>query len=400
MEKVELEGVLSDWSYWDGSFPDSWHRDTDLPKTLSPDIVWVLQGVRRCGKSTLLTQIVRRLKLPADACFFINFEDPRLSRQLNAGLLDQLLAIGTARKPNDERYFFFDEIQHVDDWEKWLRSKVDHAASGQATKNHFVITGSNGSLLSGELASSLTGRQLSFEVFPLSFFEYRTQFPGASIEDYIVKGGFPRPLQDQQPQRLLQQYFLDITERDLRERLKARSSRKVQQLIRAVYESLGAESSLRRLAGIAGVTVDTVSSYLEKAEEAYILFSVPHFGYSEAKRTHRNKKYYPIDTSLRRAVVSRTGLDYGKDFEALVFLELRRRYRDIYYWKGRHEVDFIVQSEQGLVPYQVSWNAPQERHHKAIEEFYHQYRSASDPIYITPDNFDAHFGNALAQRRS
>jgi predicted AAA+ superfamily ATPase len=185
----------------------------------------------------------------------------------------------------------------------------------------------------------------------------------------------------------LRQYFDDIIERDVRERVGARSSQPLRQLVKIVFESCGSELSLRKLAGATGLTVDTVSTYLSACESAYLLFPCPYFAFSERKRSKRNKKYYPVDTGLRQAVVTRTGEDQGKSFEALVYLYLRKKSRETYYWRGKGEVDFVTNDQTGITPYQVSLEGIEHRHEAALEDFYSYFPQANDPVYITSSDF-------------
>ena len=122
-------------------------------------------------------------------------------------------------------------------------------------------------------------------------------------------------------------------------------------------------------------------------EDAYLLFSCPYFAYSEAKRTRRNKKFYSIDTGLRRAVSTKSGEDLGKDFENLVYLSLRQKTTDICYWKGKGEVDFVITTNNGVTPVQVSFGKIQKRHEDALAEFYTQFPHANEAVYVTPDSF-------------
>ena len=160
------------------------------------------------------------------------------------------------------------------------------------------------------------------------------------------------------------------------------------------FEAAGSELSLRRLAGSAGVAVDTVASYLTACEAAYLLYPVPYFAYSDRKRTARNRKYYPVDTGLRRMVVTRTGADRGKLLECAVHLELRRRGLDPSYWRGKGEIDFVVTTERGVTPIQVGWEAPADRHHRALQEFYETFPHAREAMFIGPADFEA---GALAE---
>jgi predicted AAA+ superfamily ATPase len=394
MEGSRLLEISAYWSFWDRAIPETVPRDVGVPARLRDSLVLVVQGVRRCGKSTLLTQLVQRYRLNPKHCAFLNFEDPRLGTKLDHHLLDQWIAAFRESHPRlKNAYFFLDEIQSVLGWEKWLRTQLERPRG-----NHFVITGSNAQLLSGELSSVLTGRHETVELFPLDLREYRRIRARAKLEDYLAEGGFPEPLLLERGDRLRQQYFSDIIERDIRERVGARSVVPVKQVAQMAFESMGAELSLRRIAGAAGIAIETAASYLEACEAAYLLFSVPYFAFSERKRAARNKKYYPIDTGLRRMAVTRTGADRGKLLECAVFLELRRLGFPISYWRANGEVDFVVQTDAGVVPVQVSWGAPSERHQRALEEFYESFPQALEAVLIGPDEYEAGALRALASR--
>ena len=217
--------------------------------------------------------------------------------------------------------------------------------------------------------------------------EYRRVRPRATLEDYLQEGGFPEPLFLAHGDRLRQQYFSDIIERDIRERVGARSIAAIKQVVQMVFEAAGAELSLRRLAGAVGIAVETVASYLEASEAAYLIHSVPYFAFSERKRASRNKKFYPVDTGVRRMVVTRTGADRGKLLECAVHLELRRRGLSVSYWRGKGEVDFVARTRDGIVPIQVSWDPPTDRHHRALEEFYEAFPQALEAQFIGPDEY-------------
>ena len=154
-----------------------------------------------------------------------------------------------------------------------------------------------------------------------------------------------------------------------------------------VLESVGSALSLRRIAGALQLSPETVSHYLQACEDAYLIFSCPYFASSEAKRVRHNRKYYAIDTGLRRAISTRTGQDPGKDFENLVYLALRRKTANISYWKGKGEVDFVVNTKDGVTPIQVTYDAPQQRHEDALEEFYRQFPHANEAVFVTPESF-------------
>lgn len=381
-----LLDILREWSFWDHAPPRGILRhQLGNPITLSPDLVLVIQGVRRCGKSTLLTQLMTTLRLDPQQCTFVNFEDPRLSHDLTHELLDVIVTAAKARRPGTQRhYFFFDEIQEVDNWPKWLHRKVDRPG-----QDCYVITGSNAALLSGELATALTGRHKTLELFPFDYGEYKALRTDQTIEAYLKDGGFPRALQEDHPEELLREYFTDIIERDVRRHVSVRSSTGLARLVKAVFEATGSEISQRSLAGMLGITTDTVGTHLWACEAAYMILSCPFFTYSERQRTARNRKYYPIDVGLRNAVATKTGLDRGKSLETIVFHHLRKHYREVNYWRGTGEVDFVTSGPEGIIPYQVSWEGIKERHRSALQEFSMAFPQAQPPIVVTRETIEA-----------
>jgi predicted AAA+ superfamily ATPase len=190
--------------------------------------------------------------------------------------------------------YFLDEIQWVEGWQRWLRTQVERPRG-----RRFVITGSNAHLLAGELGSVLTGRHHTIELFPFDLGEYRELRPRATLKEFLDQGGFPATIGSPDHDRLLRGYFQDIVERDMRERVAARSSVPLRRLVQMLFESAGSELSVRRAAAALGVANDTTSLYVDAAESAYIALACPYFAWSERKRIVRNRKYYPIDTGLR-----------------------------------------------------------------------------------------------------
>lgn len=383
MRGDELLQVAGDWSFWDRPPPSSVRRAVGLPKTLSNRTALVIQGVRRCGKSTLLTQLIDRYRLKRRDCLFVNFEDPRLSGSLDFETLERLTRAFAERRPGEGTLtILLDEIQWVGGWEKWLRTKLERPG-----RFRFVVSGSNSRLLSGELSSVLTGRHITVELFPFDLSEFRRVHSTASIADYLHRGGFPEPTTSGDGDLLLRQYFVDIVQRDVRERVGARSSLALRQIVQMVFESAGSELSLRRIAAASGVAVETVAAYLEACEQAYLLFACPWFAYSERKRSHRNRKYYPVDTALRRVAVTRTGRDVGKALECATFVELKKRFGDVFYWRMSGEVDFVVQTRSAPTPVQVTAEGATERHLRSLDAFYEAFPHANEAVIVTMDDF-------------
>lgn len=383
MTHLDLQKIARHWSYWDEPPPSSVPRRLELPPELRSDLVLVVRGVRRAGKSTLLGQMLGHYGLDRRRCLVVNFEDPRLSSALHHETL-QALVESFEKERGSGGTFFFDEIQQVEGWQRWLRTQLERPRD-----RRFVITGSNAHLLSGELASTLTGRHEDVTVYPFDLLEYRALRPESSFLDYLLEGGFPAPLLVQDGDRLLRTYFDDIVERDVRERVGARSSQPLRRMAQMLFESAGSELSVRRIAASLGIAIDTASVYLEAIENAYLAFACPFFAWSERKRSVRNRKYYPVDTGLRRVSITRTGEDRGKLLECATFLELKKRHRDVFYWRGDGEVDFVILRGDVPVPVQVSWDGPVERHHRALDAFYEEFPRAGEALFVSQETFES-----------
>src|SRR5581483_2073091 len=163
-DQVLIE-ILSEWSFWDKPPSSGLIREIQLPQKLHTDLVLIIQGVRRSGKSTLLSQIPAHYKIPLKQCYYSNFEDPRFINDLDYQLLSRIVSFARKNIPAEKPcYFFFDEIQNVLEWEKWLHTQLERPKN-----NYFIVTGSNSRLLSGQFATALTGRHISLELFPFSF---------------------------------------------------------------------------------------------------------------------------------------------------------------------------------------------------------------------------------------
>jgi len=362
-------------------------RTAWLPSTLRSDRILAIQGVRRSGKSTFLYHLPQHYDLPLSSCYFCNFEEPDFIGHLTHQLLARIVEIARSEHPeNTPCYFFLDEIQYVQNWERFLNVQLE-----LNHHNAFVITGSNASLLSGELGTSLTGRHITIELYPCNFAEFQGFFPHKTITDHLLQGGFPAALlspTEPEAMAILTGYFQDIIIKDVHVRSAARSSNALMQVAKMIFDTCGSELSLRRIAQATALSVDTVKSYLELFEQAYLILPCPFFSFSEKKQMARNKKYYPIDPALRTAVTNTAGRDLGKSLELLTFLRLKQTHAQVFYFSGEKgsEVDFVTMEGTKITPYQVSLYGMQPRHHQALEHFYTLYPHADEPISIDLNN--------------
>jgi hypothetical protein len=232
----------------------------------------------------------------------------------------------------------------VEGWQRLVRTLLDRGRP-------VCLTGSNASLLGRELGSKLTGRQLSFEVFPFSYSEYVSYTnltPGAqSLSAFLDDGGFPAFLRERNLQ-ILQELLRDIVQRDIAGRYRLRETRHLMNLVLFLLANTGQPFSMQGLTRSLSIpTVAQTSRYLEYAEDAYLLFAVPKFSHSFKKRVVTPNKYYAIDNGLRRANSPQSTLDLGHRLENAVFLALRRRRQPVTYAgeKDLWECDFVTDTE-------------------------------------------------------
>jgi predicted AAA+ superfamily ATPase len=297
----------------------------------------VLTGVRRAGKSTLLAQLMKG----RSKAFYCNLEDTRLF-ELSARDFPVFLSLVETMAPKPAA-IFLDEVQEVDGWQRLVRALLDAGRT-------VCITGSNASLLGRELGSKLTGRHLSFEVFPFSYAEYlgyRSQEAGAdSFAAFLSDGGFPSYLREGNT-AILQNLLRDVVHRDIASRHKLRETRHVMNLALYLLANTGQPVSMQRLAkSLAIPTVSQTSRYLEYLADAYLLLPVPKFSTSFRRRVVTPNKYYAIDNGMRRANSPQLTVDVGHRLENAVYLALRRRSEVITYAseKDSWECDFVTET--------------------------------------------------------
>ncbi|MEK6972815.1 MAG: ATP-binding protein [archaeon] len=313
-------------------------EDLPLVKPV-PSFVKVISGIRRCGKSTLLRQLLKKEK----NFYYINLEDVRLD-DFELSDFVKLDEIFNALYGGNGIYFF-DEIQVVPKWEKFVRSLVDK-------KKKVVLTGSNASLLSKELGTLLTGRHLSYELFPFSFKEFLDYFNFApsidSFEKYFRLGGFPEYLERKQ-NFVLQELLKDVVIRDVAVRFSIRNSDLLKKLAVYLISNVGKEfsfNSLKKMFSVA--SVQSIIDYISFFEDSYLLFTIPKFSYSYKEQQVNPKKIYSIDNGLSLANSISFSKDRGRMLENQVFLHLRRKYKELFYFKEKNECDFIIK-EKGKI---------------------------------------------------
>jgi predicted AAA+ superfamily ATPase len=302
--------------------------------TLSKEFVLIITGIRRCGKSTLMQQLIKELK---GSVAFFNFEDPRIfGFEPNDFIkLDEVIGENTL-------YYCFDEIQNVNNWELFVRHLHDK-------QKVICVTGSNASLLSRELGTKLTGRNIQIELLPFSYKEYlsfkKTTAEATTFKNYLLEGGFPDYLKTANKE-VLQQLLKDIIYRDIIVRHSVRNDKVLMSIALYLISNAGKEFSFTNIKNTFGVgSVNTVIDYIGWFEDSYLLFTVPKFSWSLKSVAINPKKVYIIDTGFGDANSLSFSNDTGRLFENAVYLQLRRTYKELYYFREKGECDFVVKEK-------------------------------------------------------
>jgi uncharacterized protein len=362
MRKEALKYVLTENAA--RKFPASVPRALELP--LNTTKITTLVGIRRSGKTYILYDTMRRLEasgVDRRQMIFLNFEDDRLM-PIKSRELDLILSAHTELYPEfaeRRKFFFFDEIQNAPRWESFVRRLHDTQDA------QIFLTGSSSHLLARELATSLRGRTISYEVFPLSFAEF-LRFRGlqrdpysassdsriaASLNEYLAIGGLPEVVladPDLRP-RILKEYIDLVFYKDLVERYKVANPALLRQLLK---QCLGQPASLLKPHKVYKdfrsqgyeLSKDTLYRYLHYLEDSYILFLLPVAERSIRKRAMNPKKSHGVDWALGYPLVPEPSINIGHKLETAVYLHWRRQREDLAYLGGEREIDLVVNSEQ------------------------------------------------------
>lgn len=361
------------------------------------NLVKVAIGMRRAGKTYFALQKVLALLeqgIPLESILYINFEDDRLLPMDHKAMGKLIDTFYTLFPENHSRttYLFFDEVQNIPEWALVIRRLFD------SKKAQLYITGSSAKLLSKEIATSLRGRSIETEIWPFSFLEFldahkqtipKAPFGKKALDllrqhllTYLDIGGFPgvQPLHPAARLQTLQGYVETVILRDIIERHKVTNVQLLRYMITTLIKNAAAPFSINKFYNdikSQGYKVgkDTLYTYLSYVEDAYLLFAVPHFSESIRELQTTPKKIYVIDSGLLRANTFSQADNFGKEFENLIYVDLRRQGKDVYYYKTKsgYEVDFVVTSKNEKPKLlQVAWdiNDPEtlEREERALRD--------------------------------
>lgn len=387
-KKEQLKQIIRDF-HLQSDF-DVVKRDVEPP--LDTKKIITLVGVRRCGKTSIMYEMINRLTktISKTNIFFLNFEDERL--ELISDELDLVIQAFRELYPEQnlsECYFFFDEIQNVAGWEKFIRRVYD------TLSKNIYITGSNSKLLSSEIATSLRGRTLIFEVFPLSFSEY-LRFKNIAVDLYSSKslayiknaldrflkeGAFPETLflDESHANKTLQEYFNVLLYKDLCERYSITNIVALKFFLKRLLSSTTKQISINKIynelkSHNIKIGKNTLYEFLEYAQNIYLSLTLHRYDASLVIQELGEKKVYTIDIGLNNAVEFRFSDNIGKSLENALFLELKRKGYELYYHReSKSECDFLVVQNGTIreaiqVSYDISEDETRSREIKGLVE--------------------------------
>ena len=338
------------------------YKDTEFIK--------VLTGVRRCGKSYVLTMFYEHLLgsgIDPKQIIYINFEHPDTESLKTASALNDY--IKACASPKKKNYFLFDEIQEVESWQRVINGlRV-------AYDSDIYITGSNAKILSGELASLLSGRYVEIKIMPLSFIEFcdfknynddtkRIQY----YKKYMEIGSLPSVVlltNENLIDDVASSIFDSILLKDVSLRGDIKDIALLQRVIRYLMDQIGNTVSPASIANTLSdsgrkTTGETVDKYLSLLEDAYILYKAQRYDIRGKERLKTLSKYYVVDLGLRNAVIGRNRGNLGAQLENIVFLELIRRGYEVTIGKlGEKEIDFVCRNVKETLYVQVTYQLPE-----------------------------------------
>ncbi len=296
MNKEKIIEILNEWNFWKKEIQTGVERSGVLNKLLefiASDKVISIVGVRRSGKSTLLRQMAKRLiekGLPSQNILIVNFEEPMFENTDISLLLKIYQAYIEIISPTEKPYIFLDEVQNIKGWERFVRSLQEKKEA------YITVTGSSSQLLNEELATVLTGRQLYFEVFPLSFKEF-VGFRSKELKDkkdllirsseikqyfreYLAIGGFPEVVVNENEEfqkRVLISYYEDIINRDIIQRFKIKKSEQLKTLVHFYLTNIASQISFNSISKFIKLPVETIRRFSSYAKLSNLIFFIKRF---------------------------------------------------------------------------------------------------------------------------
>ena len=332
-----------------------------LVKYIDIKQIIALIGVRRSGKSTIVRQLINFLiqekNINPKNILFLNLESPLLNRFKNDPanlqmIFDEYLELA---EPKGKVFVFLDEVQFFSDWQVFVKSLYEKGGA------KFFITGSNSQLLSAEMATLLSGRSITNDIYPFSFKEIvwiKNIGAKNAIEitrnegklkkvfgEYLQNGGFPEIVIEKRKEikkEILANYYKNILYQDIIPRFEVKKTKEIENLLLYLFSNIGQGYSYNSLSGFLKIHDKTIKEYIGFFEKSFLLFELSNYQYSLKKQENYPKKVYAIDNGFISAVSFSFSENYGRFLENAVFLGLLEAGKSVYYYLGKYECDFIV----------------------------------------------------------
>ncbi len=371
-------------------------RDININEIISNPQITVITGIRRCGKSVLLKLIQEKIKKGEK--YYLNFNDPKL---INTEIKDIIKIFERYFEmfPSKKKYIFIDEVQEIKGWHKLVLDFYEK-------KYKVIITGSNGNILSSDIATYLTGRQHTIKLFPFSFKEYlihkkiKTDMKLKSkaelieirkaLEKFMEEGGFPQVI-IQQNQKQLEEYFESIIYKDVITRNKISYAKELKELAFYIISNNTKINTYKKLKETIQVkSISTIKEYLDYIKNTFLALPLNKYESSVRSQIRTSKKIYVIDWGLANTIGFKTSSDQGRILENIIFIELKRRNKEIYYYKDKTECDFIIREKNKIkeaiqVCLEFAKKETREREITGLMEAMKQFKLKSG-IIITQDH--------------
>ncbi len=350
MEKNKLKEVLQDQQALFDKVNDLIEREVSLKDSMKGNEIVIITGIRRCGKSSLLKLISKKIN---EKFIYLNFDDLRLTDFKVENFEDIEEIASEIYGIKTTVIYLLDEVQNVPSWERWVNNLY-------AKKIKVFVTGSNSSLLSSEISTFLTGRNKLIKLYPFSFREFlsfkriKTDYQttderreiSQAFNNYFEKGGFPLVIINDDLS-LSKQYFEDILNKDIIRRYNIKKVKELKDLILYLFSNVSKTYSYSTLKQVSSIkSLSMINNYIEYLKNVFVASTINKFDYSIKKQKVSSSKFYVLDNSFLKTVAFNFSENAGKRLENLVFIELIRRGAEVYYHAKKNECDFII--KEGL----------------------------------------------------
>lgn len=356
------------------------------------DLIKIITGIRRCGKSVIMEQIIKEISVKTDNIIYLNFEDRKVCANITSA--DELISFVEENKRDGKCYLFFDEIQTLDGWQ-------DACKTLRLYGHSLFITGSNSKLLSGEFTKELSGRYVAFRIRPFVFKEI-TEYckelgKEVSVTDYLVWGGFPKRFEFDSPEardRYLNDLDDTIVINDLIRRYKIRKESLFRSLVNFILRSNSRIFSANSIRDYikdehTGCSVNTIMKYLGYLEEAYIIESVKQYSNKTKKELSYFSKIYNADVCFNSIRCMNNRFDLTHNLENIVYNELVYMGYEIYvYDNNGKEIDFLATKGTKQYYVQVAYSVAEDKAYQREFNAFKNIDNLSQKIIITNDDID------------